>query len=70
MSYDGEADEGGRPAGRRWKLVAAAAVLPAALAGWLLWQALGADGGDGGGGGYCCGVPGGVTSSAGQAPGL
>ncbi|MFE1505209.1 N-acetylmuramoyl-L-alanine amidase [Streptomyces albidoflavus] len=30
--------------------MAAAAVLPAALAGWLLWQALGADGGDGGDG--------------------
>lgn len=42
MSYDGEADEGGRPAGRRWGRVAAAAVVPAALAGWLLWQALGA----------------------------
>lgn len=47
MSYDGEADEGHRPAGRRWGLVAAAAVVPAALAGWLLWQALGAGGDDG-----------------------
>lgn len=47
MSYDGEADEGRRPAGRRWGLVAAAAVVPAALAGWLLWQALDAGGDDG-----------------------
>ncbi|MEU0064165.1 N-acetylmuramoyl-L-alanine amidase, partial [Streptomyces albidoflavus] len=70
MSYDGEADEGRRPAGRRWGLVAAAAVVPAALACWLLWQALGSggeDGGDGRGGAAPAGcapaAPSGVPSA-------